>query len=42
MTMSHATPALDRWADASLRAPIAQAYGGFDPFERVADFLTRP
>ena len=26
-------------ANSNLRAPIAQAYGGFDPFERVADFL---
>lgn len=27
-------------ANSNLRAPIAQAYGGFDPFERVVDFLT--
>ena len=27
--------------NSNLRAPIAQAYGGFDPFERVVDFLTR-
>ena len=26
-------------ANSNLRAPIAQEYGGFDPFERVADFL---
>ncbi len=26
-------------ANSNLRAPIAQAYGGFDPFERVVDFL---
>jgi hypothetical protein len=29
-------------ANSNLRAPIAQEYGGFDPFERVADFLTTP
>ncbi len=28
-------------ANSNLRAPIAKAYGGFDPFERVVDFLTR-
>lgn len=28
-------------ANSNLRAPIAQAFGGFDPFERVADFLER-
>jgi hypothetical protein len=28
-------------ANSNLRAPIAQAYGGFDPFERVVDFLLR-
>ena len=27
-------------ANSNLRAPIAQAYGGFDPFERVVDFLS--
>jgi len=27
-------------ANSNLRAPIAQAYGGFDPFERVVDYLT--
>jgi hypothetical protein len=26
-------------ANSNLRAPIAQAYGGFDPFERVVDYL---
>ncbi|MBI4908695.1 MAG: hypothetical protein HY820_34060 [Acidobacteria bacterium] len=26
-------------ANSNLRAPIAQAYGAFDPFERVVDFL---
>ena len=26
-------------ANSNLRTPIAQAYGGFDPFERVVDFL---
>ena len=29
-------------ANSNLRAPIAQEYGGFDPFERVADFLSTP
>lgn len=28
-------------ANSNLRAPIAQDYGGFDPFERVVDFLTQ-
>jgi hypothetical protein len=28
-------------ANSNLRAPIAQAFGGFDPFERVADYLER-
>jgi glutathione synthase/RimK-type ligase-like ATP-grasp enzyme len=28
-------------ANSNLRAPIAVAFGGFDPFERVADFLVR-
>lgn len=27
-------------ANSNLRAPIAQSYGGFDPFERVVDYLT--
>ena len=27
-------------ANSNLRAPIGQAFG-FDPFERVADYLTR-
>lgn len=26
-------------ANSNLRGPVAQAYGGFDPFERVVDFL---
>jgi hypothetical protein len=28
-------------ANSNLRPPVAQAYGGFDPFERVADLLER-
>jgi hypothetical protein len=28
-------------ANSNLRAPIGQAFGGFDPFERVADYLAR-
>ena len=27
-------------ANSNLRAPIAQAFGGFDPFERVVDYLS--
>ncbi len=28
-------------ANSNLRLPVAMAYGGFDPFERVVDFLVR-
>lgn len=28
-------------ANSNLRAPIAKAFGGFDPFERVVDYLER-
>lgn len=28
-------------ANSNLRLPVAMAYGGFDPFERVVDFLER-
>ena len=28
-------------ANSNLRTPIAQAFGGFDPFERVVDYLSR-
>jgi glutathione synthase/RimK-type ligase-like ATP-grasp enzyme len=28
-------------ANSNLRAPIAQAFGGFDPFDRVVDFLLK-